>query len=119
MKPEPPTVLAYVGTEGDYQPVLEHASDAARKSGGRLILYDIDAASSLASPRPTVWSSDGADRPFEEGILTPEMLRATGQIELADLVEDCRQEGIDAFGWLPVNARTVAVVAADGTVELH
>jgi hypothetical protein len=80
----------------------------AKSSGARLILYDIDAAG-LQAPLPTVWSAEGTQDVFENGLLTASMLEGVGRSELADLVRRYEAEGLEAFGWLPGNSNVATL----------
>ena len=73
----------------------------ARDAGSAVILWDRDAAvSPLESPLPTDWSGDGEQEQFGDR-LGPNDLIAAGREALARQVGQLRQDGIDAWGWLP------------------
>jgi nucleotide-binding universal stress UspA family protein len=103
LTPAPTTIIAYAGEEGRYQEVVAHARDVARDDSARLILYDVDAAGWFLSPQPTGLSAPGNEETFSAGVLTADQLRALGNQDLADSVDACAGEGIEAYGWLPSN----------------
>jgi nucleotide-binding universal stress UspA family protein len=94
-------ILSYTGEGQHYWPLVERSIELAKSRGARLIFYDADAASRLgANPLPTVWSSEGLKEQFGNR-LDPEQLEKAGREELRDRVRHAREQGVDAWGWLP------------------
>ena len=92
----------------------------ARDAGSAVILWDRDAAvSPLESPLPTDWSGDGEQEQFGDR-LGPNDLIAAGREALARQVGQLRQDGIDAWGWLPsrTEAEDLARYAEDQRADL-
>jgi hypothetical protein len=118
MAAAPTCIVAYTGEGPHQEPVLRAAVAAARKARARLILYDADAASLLASPRRTWWSADAdaSDEDEAHGRLGPPQLEAAGRPALADAVLEARAAGLDAFGWLP-NSRDAKHLAEYATQQ--
>jgi hypothetical protein len=98
------TIIAVVtGDQHDTDPVLRRAADLGREQGARVVLYDIGATGSfLESPTPTEFAAEGPDRGVPT-MLDPDDLEAAGQAPLASRVRALREEGVDAYGWLPEN----------------
>jgi hypothetical protein len=95
------TVIAVTGEDDRYAPVRRAAIDRAKAEGASLILYDIDASTSLLeSPLPTGWSAEGTDEKVGDR-LGPEELEAAGREPIARQVLEARGHGVDAWGWLP------------------
>jgi nucleotide-binding universal stress UspA family protein len=94
-------ILAYTGEGQHYWPLVERSIELAKSRAARLIFYDADAASRLgANPLPTVWSGEGLKEQFGNR-LDPEQLEKAGREELRDRVRHAREQGVDAWGWLP------------------
>lgn len=111
MTTAPQTIIAYTAEDDRYATLRLAAEEAAREAQARLILYDIDAAGMFADPLPNeAWDGEGATDLFGE-LLSPDDLERAGRHELAGQVQDARQAGIQAFGWLP------AKKGADGLAE--
>jgi nucleotide-binding universal stress UspA family protein len=96
----PGRVIAYLGEDRHYEPLLRQAIRMARESGAELVLYDADAATIVGAPLPTNWSGEGSDELFSD-LLSPEDLERAGRAKLGDLVRTARAAGIEAAGWLP------------------
>ena len=95
------TVIAVTGEDDRFEPVRRAAIDRAKAEGASLILYDIDAVTSLLeSPLPTGWSADGTEEKVGDR-LGPQELEAAGREPIARQVQDARNRGVDAWGWLP------------------
>lgn len=94
-------ILSYTGEGQHYWPLVERSIAIAKSRGMPLIFYDADAASRLgANPLPTVWSGQGQKEQFGNR-LDPEQLEKAGREELRDRVRHARDQGVDAWGWLP------------------
>jgi hypothetical protein len=102
-------VVVWTGEDDRYRPVRERATSLARERGASLILYDVDAASPLASPVPTEWASEGPDRGVPDR-LDVQDLEAAGRAAVAAQVREARAAGTDAWGWLPQQATTEDLV---------
>jgi hypothetical protein len=95
------TIVAVVGEDGRYDHVRRRAIERARDGGAPLVLFDVDAGSTLLeSPRPTNWSADGEEQQYGDR-LTVNELEALGRAPLADQVRDARARGVEAYGWVP------------------
>jgi len=106
---EPNTIVAVVGEDGRFDPVLRTAVDHARRGAATVILWDVDAGRRLfESPVPTAWSADGEEEQFR-GRLTTNDLEALGRGPLADKVRAVRDQGVDAYAWLPENGDAEAL----------
>ncbi len=96
-----PTILAVVAEDGRYEAVRRRAEDRARRDRATLLLFDVDAGSSLLeSALPTNWSGEGEDKLFGDR-LGPEDLEAAGRHPIAEQVRAAREAGVDAWAWLP------------------
>lgn len=85
---------------GDPPAVNEVAIAQARETGARVIFYDVTQDGVMTDPRPNFWAGEGEaelyDRPLD-----PVAIEKLGFHELALQVQRAREQGIDAFGWLP------------------
>ena len=100
MSTSPTCILAYTSEDDRYRTLRMAAEETAKAAQARLILYDIDAAQLLAAPTPTEWSGEGAAEQYPD-LLDPTDLEAAGRHAIADQVSHARDEGIQAWGWLP------------------
>jgi nucleotide-binding universal stress UspA family protein len=99
-----PTILAVVAEDGRYAHVRRRAIERARAEGATLLLFDVDAQGSIFdSPLPTAWSGQGQEDQFGDR-LTPNDLEAAGRAPLARAVQEARDAGVEAWGWLPRKA---------------
>jgi hypothetical protein len=96
----PRLVLAYSDEEGRYDHALDAAVDVARRSGGRLVLYDASSATAFTEPIASPVSAAGVDDQFGDP-LGPLELERLGRPEIAKRVLHIREDGVDAWGWLP------------------
>ena len=85
--------------------VLAAAIAECRRRGARLILYDIDAASTWMTAMPEDDAGNFGDP------LSALQLRQLGRPLIADQVEDAHRQGVDAYGWLPDKLSAEAMVA--------
>jgi hypothetical protein len=111
----PRTVVAVIGEDARYDALRERAIEAARKDHATLILYDLDAGRDpLESPLPTEWSAEGTEEAVSDR-LGPDELEAAGRHVIAQHVRAARNEGLDAWGWLPEHddKDTLIAYAAD------
>jgi hypothetical protein len=99
-RPTPGAIVVVTGEDDRFAVARETAAGRARRGHRAVILYDWDAASILAEPLPTWWSSDGWNRRFPDR-LDPEQLDALGRSSIADQVRDLRDRGLVTFAWLP------------------
>ena len=109
MSTSPTRIVAYIREDERYASVRQAALETAKASNAQLILYDADAASRFASPLPTWWDGDGAEREFGDR-LTPEELEKAGRHDFAEQVRRARVSGIEAWGWLPSSRKAEAFV---------
>jgi hypothetical protein len=95
-----PAVLAVTADDDRYATTRTEAARIAAEQGGRLILYDWDAATVFGDPLPSAWSAEGtgADTPSELGEAD---LEAAGRAPLIDQLADARRAGIPVTAWLP------------------
>ncbi len=109
MTTAPKVIVAYTGEGDRYRAMRKAAVATAAQSEARLIFYDIDAApKSIAgisnplegSPMPTSWSGEGETQLFGDSLM-PEDLERAGRHGAAQMVEEARRAGVDAYGWLP------------------
>jgi len=99
------TIIAVTGENDRYRTVRDAAIERALGEHATLILYDIDAPQGpLESVVPTQWSAEGTEEDAGDR-LGPEELEAAGQMPLARQVADARRRGVDAWGWLPNDAK--------------
>jgi nucleotide-binding universal stress UspA family protein len=97
------SVIAVVSEDQRHAPVLRRAIERARERGATLILFDVDARTSpLESPLPTNWSGEGEKQLFPHR-LSPNDLDTAGRARLARQVQQARDAGVQAYGWLPEN----------------
>ncbi len=90
------SVLAYVDEAGTYGHVLRTARTLAREHDVRLILYH-----SIAKADEPIRIPDAdSDRAPSTQPLSPEELRGAARPLLAVAVQEARDGGIDAWGWL-------------------
>jgi nucleotide-binding universal stress UspA family protein len=93
-------LVAYIG-EGDQ---LDHVGRAAVRlageHGARVILYDRDAASAFSDPLPNQWASKGEGSQFSDPLSDQELVKL-GREPLARQVTAARDQGVDAWAWLP------------------
>jgi hypothetical protein len=117
--PRPAAIVAVIGEDERHTAVLKRAADVARTAGSTVILWDRDAASPLESPLPTQWSGDGEEAQFGDR-LGPEDLEAAGREPLARTVRSLREDGLDAWAWLPSgsDAEDLASYATDQEADL-
>lgn len=86
---------------GRYDGSVKKALDRASDAGARVILYDVTApGSAFSSPRPNEWAGEGAGEEFDQP-LDPVKLEKLGRHTFAMQVQGAREQGIDAWGWLP------------------
>jgi nucleotide-binding universal stress UspA family protein len=92
------SVLAYVDETGQYDHVLRTARTLAREHDARLILYH-----SVANGQPgesvRIPDAHAADASSPQALSANELRSASRPI-LAVAVEEARDDGIDAWGWL-------------------
>ena len=96
----PKLVVAYADEDGRFDHVVGAASEVARRSGGRLILYDASSASAFTEPIASPVSAGGVEEQYGDP-LGPEELERLGRPSIATRVLRAREAGLDAWGWLP------------------
>jgi hypothetical protein len=96
----PKLILAYADEEGRFDHVIDAAVDVARRSGGRLVLYDASSATAFTEPIASPVSAEGVEEQFGDP-LGPEELERLGRPSIAARVLRAREDGVDAWGWLP------------------
>ena len=95
------TIVAVTSEDDALRDVRRTAMERARSEGATLILYDVTAGENpLESPLPTQWSAEGTEDDVGDR-LAPDELEAAGRAAIARQVQDARDQGIDAWGWLP------------------
>jgi len=118
--PRSTAIIAVTREDGSHLGVVRRAGRIARDSGSAVILWDRDAEiSPLESPLPTGWSGEGEEQQFGNR-LGPNDLLAAGREALARDVGQLRNEGVDAWAWLPddADAEHLAAYAAEQAAEL-
>jgi hypothetical protein len=96
----PGCVIAVTSEDERFALARREGLRLARRASRPLILYDWDAASFLAEPLPTWWSSDGWEDRFPDR-LDAQQLEAAGRAPIAAQVREAAKSGVDAYGWLP------------------
>jgi hypothetical protein len=91
------SVLAYVDEAGTYDHVLRTARTLAKEHETRLILYHSVAAPDEPVRVPEAGNGEAGRAPEP---LSAQDLRRAARPVLASKVEDARDDGIDAWGWL-------------------
>ena len=95
------TIVAVTSEDDAHRIVRRAATERALQEGATLILYDVTAGENpLESPLPTEWSAEGTEDDVGDR-LAPDELEAAGRAEIARQVQDARDQGVDAWGWLP------------------
>jgi hypothetical protein len=118
--PRPAAIVAVTSDDVSHAAVVKRAANVAQSAGSTVILWDRDASTSpLESPLPTDWSGEGEQEQFGDR-LGPNDLVAAGREPLARQVGQLRQNGLDAWGWLPphADAKHLAEYAADQGADL-
>ncbi|HVF19694.1 MAG TPA: hypothetical protein VNA14_05575 [Mycobacteriales bacterium] len=93
-------IVACTDDTGRYVATVAKAGERARDSGASVILYDVAAPSTLTDPRPNIWAGEG-EREVYDHPLNPVELEKLGRHDFATQVEQLREQGVDAYGWLP------------------
>jgi len=119
MATSPNCIIAYTAEDDRFRAVRQAATQTARDANARLILYDFDAASTFSSPLPSNWSGEGSGELFPD-LLEPADLERAGRHQIAIQVVEARNEGVDAYGWLPdkKSAEALAEYAEKQAVDL-
>jgi len=95
------TIVAVTTEDDGLREVRRAAVERALREHATLILYDLTAGENpLESPLPTAWSAEGTEDDVGNR-LAPEELEAAGRAAIARQVQDARDRGVDAWGWLP------------------
>jgi hypothetical protein len=95
------TIVAVTSEDDGHRDVRREGVERALREHATLILYDLTAGESrLESPLPTAWSAEGTEEDVGDR-LAPDELEAAGRAAIARQVQDARDHGIDAWGWLP------------------
>lgn len=108
------TIVAVTSEDGGHAGVVSRAGELARAADAALILFDLDSSTGpLESPLPTEWSGEGEQEQFGRR-LTPSDLEVAGRAAIARQVRELRDQGVNAFGWLPetVDGSSLAAYAA-------
>jgi nucleotide-binding universal stress UspA family protein len=102
-------IVAWVSEDDELDHVLRAALDLGRNNGARVILYNRDSASAVSDPMPNEWASQGEERLFGDPLSDEELVKL-GQEPFARKVAAARQDGVDAWGWLPSDHGTDELV---------
>jgi hypothetical protein len=105
---------------GRYDASVTKALDLAANEAAKVILYDTTApGSAFSAPRPNEWAGEGQKEDYDRP-LDPVKLETLGRHQLALQVQNARQRGIDAYGWLPdkVGGDALATYAAQQNADL-
>ena len=95
-----PRIVAFIDEEGRYDYVALQAVERAADWDGTLILYDSSTASPFTEPIASDMSAEGEGDQFGDPLRADELHRL-GRPAIASRVEEARERGIDAWGWLP------------------
>jgi hypothetical protein len=93
-------LVAYTGEGDDLDHVGGAAVRLAGAHGARVILYDRDAASAFSDPWPNRWASKEEGAQFGDPLSDEELVKL-GREPLARQVTAARDQGVDAWAWLP------------------
>lgn len=119
--PRHATIVAVTTADAEsHAAVRKRAATIASSAGSTVILWAIDSAPSpLEAPLPTEWSGEGEEAQFGDRLSAAD-LEAAGREPLARQVDELRDRGIDAYGWLPdsPDAEHLAEYAADQGASL-
>jgi hypothetical protein len=111
------SVIAVVSERNLSGAVVERAMARARERQAPLILFDVDARTSiLESPLPTDWSGEGEEQLYGKR-LGPRELEMAGRKSLAREVIRSRGAGVQTYAWLPDNPDAASL--ADYAREQH
>src|SRR3954454_18752323 len=95
------TIIAVTTQDDSHDAVRKRAASVAHHVGSTVILWPLDApVSPLESPLPTNWSGEGEQEEFGDR-LGPNDLTAGGHEPIARQVGQLREDGVDAWAWLP------------------
>ncbi len=108
MTDEKRCIVACTDDTGRYAATVTAAAGRAKDSGACVILYDVAAPSALTSPRPNIWAGEG-EREVYDHPLSPVDLEKLGRHDFALQVQGLRDDGVDAYGWLPDHAGGAAL----------
>ena len=119
--PRHATIVAVTTADDDtHAAVRKRAATIAAQARSTVILWAVDGAPSpLEAPLPTEWSGDGEEEQFGDR-LGPSDLVAAGREPFARQVDELRERGIEAYGWLPeaADAQSLAAYARDQGASL-
>ena len=93
-------IVACIDDTGRYASTIAKAAERAKDSGASVILYDVAAPSTMTDPRPNIWAGEG-EREVYDHPLNPVEMEKLGRHDFAVQVEQLREQGVDAYGWLP------------------
>ncbi len=94
------TIVAHTDLDGGRGHVRRAALDAAGRSGARVILYPLDAASPFSKSIPGEWAAEGEREEFGNP-LSADDLELLGQGDLAAQVRQGAGSGVEVGAWLP------------------
>jgi len=97
------SVLAYIDETGQYDHVLRTARTLAREHDARLILYHSVAHEQPGEP-VRIPDAQATDAASSAQALSANELRSAARPLLAVAVDEARDDGIDAWGWLSADA---------------
>lgn len=100
MSQSPRVIVACTDGTGRFDAVRDVALREATSTGARVIFYDVTNDGTFTDQRPNFWSGEGAEDEFDRP-LDPVKIEKLGRHDLAVLVMRAREQGIDAYGWLP------------------
>jgi nucleotide-binding universal stress UspA family protein len=103
-------LVAYTSEGDDLDHVGRAAVRLAGEHGARVILYDRDAASAFSDPLPNQWASKGEGTQFSDPLSDEELVKL-GREPLARQVTAAREQGVDAWAWLPEKHGTDELVS--------
>jgi len=110
MTDEKRCIVACTDDTGRYAATVAAAGERAKGSGASVILYDVAAPSAFTDARPNIWAGEGEREAYDHP-LDPVELEKLGRHDFAMQVHQLRQQGIDAYGWLPESSGGAALAA--------
>jgi hypothetical protein len=93
-------IVCCTDASGRFDAVRTVALQQGQETGARVIFYDVTDSGAMTDPRPNEWAGEGEAEQYEHP-LDPVELEKLGRHDLAVQVMHARDDGIDAFGWLP------------------
>lgn len=93
-------IVCCTDAAGRFDAVRTVALQQAKDSGARVIFYDVTDDGTFTDPRPNFWAGEGEAEQYDQP-LDPVAIEKLGRHDLAVQVMQAREQGVDAYGWLP------------------